>query len=176
MEDLMRKILIVIALSCGLFLALGQASWAESSSRIGAGMHYWMAIDDIDVDDVDEDGLALIISYQYRPAGLINLELDVEIQDKGYAGSVKDIISPQAYILVGSGVYAGAGVGINYSDGTFANDPFFALRVGIDMEVLPTIFLDINANYRFEKWDSDKIEDDIDTDTVTLGAILRIEF
>ncbi|MGB5983966.1 MAG: hypothetical protein WBG37_01580 [Desulfobacterales bacterium] len=100
----------------------------------------------------------------------------MEIFDKGYAGADESVWSPQAYFLIGKGLYGGVGVGINYSDGDFANDPFYALRAGIDLEILPSIFLDINANYRFEKWDFDRIEEDIATDTLTLGAILRYEF
>ena len=48
--------------------------------------------------------------------------------------------------------------------------------IGLDIELLPLIHLDINANYRFEDWDTGKIEEDIDTDTVTLGLVGRIEF
>lgn len=172
----MNKILVIIALFCGLFFTLAQASWAESSHRIGAGAHYWIAVDDIDADNIDEDGLAIIASYQYLLSEYLKFEADAEYLEEGYAGSDEYVLSPQAYILIGKGLYAGAGIGINYSDGEFAHDPFYALRAGIDLEILPSLYLDINANYRFEKWDFDEIEDDIDADTLTVGAILRIQF
>jgi hypothetical protein len=60
------------------------------------------------------------------------------------------------------------------SDGDFADDPFYALRAGLNLELLPSVFVDISANYRFN--DSAQFEGDdtdIDTDTVFLGAALR---
>ena len=148
-----------------------QASWAESSHRFGVGAHYWVAVDDIDAEDIDEDGIAYIASYQYLLTGYLKVEIDAEYMDEGYAGPDEYILSPQAFILIGKGLYAGAGIGINYSDGEFADDPFYALRAGVDLEILPAIYLDINANYRFEDWDVEAIEEDIDTDTITVGAI-----
>ena len=151
-------------------------AWAENAHRVGGGLRYWVALDDIDVEDVDEDGLSFILSYQYVMAEYFKLEADLEFLDEGYAGADEAVWSPQAYFLIGKGLYGGVGVGINYSDGDWADDPFFAFRAGVDLEVLPSIFLDINANYRFEKWNFDRIEEDIDTDTITVGAILRYQF
>lgn len=172
----MWKKMFIIAMTCGLILALSMTSWAEGSHRIGGGLHYWIALDDIDEDDVDENGLGIILSYQYRMAQFFTIEADLEFLDEGYAGSTETVFSPQAYFLVGLGLYGGVGVGINYSDGDLADKPFFALRAGFDVEVLPSIFLDLHVNYRFEQWDFDEIKGDIDTDTITLGAIVRFEF
>ena len=52
----------------------------------------------------------------------------------------------------------------------------FLLRAGVDLEILPSIFLDLNANYRFETWDFERAAEEIDTDVVTAGAIVRLEF
>ncbi len=152
------------------------AALAETEHRIGGGVHYWIALDDIDVDDIDENGLAFIGSYQYRPNHFFTIEADLELLEEGYAGSDEMVIMPQAYLLLGRGIYGGVGVGTFYTDGDFADDPFFALRAGLDFEILPSIFLDIHANYRFENWDSDEIKEDIDSDTITLGAIVRFSF
>jgi len=149
---------------------------ADSTHRIGGGVHYWVALDDIDVDNVDEDGYDMILSYQYVNSGFFKIEADLELHQEGYAGAEEEVWSPQAYFLIGKGLYGGAGIGINYSNGDFAKNPFYALRVGIDIEVLPSLFLDLNANYRFENWDFDRIKEDVDTDTVTVGAILRLQF
>jgi hypothetical protein len=46
--------------------------------------------------------------------------------------------------------------------------------VGFNLELASGVFLDINGNYQFTKWDTD-ITRDLDTDTVTLGAALRID-
>ncbi len=178
----MKKTFIIIVVTCGMILTIGNITWANENNqayknhRIGGGVHYWLSIDDIEEDDVDENGLAFILSYQYQMAGFFKLEGNLEFLDEGYAGSDELVLSPQLYFLIGRGLYGGVGIGINYSAGEFADDPFFALRAGVDFEILPSIFLDIHANYRFEKWDFEKIEEDIDTDTITLGAIVRFEF
>ncbi|MGB5983967.1 MAG: hypothetical protein WBG37_01585 [Desulfobacterales bacterium] len=56
-----RKVKIIYLLViCGLILT--GTAWADSAHRLGAGLHYWTALDDIDLDEVDEDGFGLIIS------------------------------------------------------------------------------------------------------------------
>ena len=172
----MKKTSVVIAVLCAIVIAFGNIAWAKDKHRIGVGVHYWTALESIGDDDVDEDDIAFMVSYQYLITSYLKIEADLEFRDKGYAGSDQYVFSPQAFWLVGKGLYAGAGIGINYSDSEFADEPFYALRVGIDLKILPSIFLDINANYRFEKWDFDEVEDDINTDTITLGAILRFQF
>jgi len=77
----------------------------------------------------------------------------------------------------GSAIYAAAGIGIIHQDGDFADDPFFAFKAGLDLEVLPSLYLDISACYRFNsKYDFDDAMDEIDTDTVFLGAAVRLGF
>jgi hypothetical protein len=166
--------LLVILMINGLILC--GSAWADSAHRLGGGMRYWVALDDIDIDDVDEDGFSFILSYQYIISGYFKFEGDLEFLGSGYAGSNETVWSPQAYFLIGKGLYGGVGIGLNYSDGEWAGSPFFALRAGIDIEVLPAVFLDLNANYRFEEWDFDRIEEKIDTDTITVGALMRYEF
>lgn len=172
----MKKVFIIVAIVSGMIFTFGNITWASDDHRIGGGIHYWVAIEGIDENNVDEDGIAFILSYQYRMAEFFKLEGNLEFLGEGYAGSDDFVLSPQLYFLIGKGLYGGVGIGINYSDGDFADQPYFALRAGVDFEILPSIFLDINANYRFEKWDFDEIQEDIDTDTGTLGAIVRFEF
>jgi hypothetical protein len=143
--------------------------------RIGLGGHYWKTVDDIDISHIDEDGIALVVSYQYKPS-LLGLQLDVEIADEQLTGLDETVYSPQVFLIAGGLVYGGLGIGVRYADGEFSDEPFYALKAGLDFELLPRIHLDINANYRFENWDTDEVEEDIDTDTVTLGLIGRIEF
>lgn len=87
----------------------------------------------------------------------------------------EDAIAPAAYLLLGGAIYAAAGAGIVHIDGEWADDPFFALKAGLDLEVLPAIFLDISASYRFSRGVplNDAI-DNIDTDKTFLGAMLRL--
>ena len=169
-----RLKLWLVGCTLGLMLGVYQEAMA---ARVGFGANYWQTVDNIDVDEFDEDGLSYIASLQFNLADYSKIELAVEWYEAGFGGSTEDIYAPQAFFILGKGLYAGAGVGGYYTDGDFANDPFFAFRAGFDVEVLPSLFLDINANYRFENWDDLSDEgSEIDSDTVTLGAAVRLEF
>jgi hypothetical protein len=172
-EQRMKKTMMVMVVLMGMWGFIAPASAGDH--RIGLGGHYWKTIDDIDISDIDDDGIAMVVSYQYKPT-LIGLQLDLEIADEQLTGQDETVYSPQVFLIVGGLVYAGLGVGTHYADGEFADDAFYALKAGLDFELLPRIHLDINANYRFENWDRDEVEGDIDTDTVTLGLVGRIEF
>lgn len=164
------------ALVLALSLLAATSATAEIKHRFGVGAHYWTAVDDIDVDNVKEDGFAYLVSYQLRPASLIKFGIDVEMLPKEFGGSDKNVYAPQAYMILGSTIYAGLGVGTYYTDGDFSKDAFFNIRAGLDLCLLPFIYLDINANYRFENWDDIKVLDEkISSDTITLGAAVRIE-
>jgi hypothetical protein len=176
----MKRITAVAVTVCAIFFAASTASNAESNHRLGVGVNYWTAVEDIDIQnvDVDENGLSWLLTYQYNAGSILKLEADVELFKKGFAGSTENVYAPQAFILLGSSIYGGLGIGTYYSDGEWADSPFFALRAGLDLELLPMLRLDINANYRFNKWKNlvDVITEDISTDTVTLGAALRLQF
>ena len=140
--------------------------------RIGLGVHHWQTVDDLadeGFEGLDDSGTSGIFSYQYMPEGIFTLELDLEYFADGFGGSTEAAFSPQAFLLVGHGFYAGAGVGTIYSDGE-SSDPFYAARVGLDFTLIPRLSVDVNANYRFDDW---SLIDEVDTDTVTLGALLR---
>ena len=153
-----------------LFLLLAYpAANASAEHRLGGGVNYWVMLDDID-DGFDDKGLSYLVSYQYW-AGLLGVELDVELLPDRLDETA---VAPQAYLLVGKGIYGGAGIGIINSGGDFADKPFFALKAGVNLELLPSTFVDISANYRFS--DKEDLNDDnknIDTDTVFLGAAFR---
>jgi hypothetical protein len=173
----MKQGIIVIVLLFGLGSFFSPAYGGDH--RLGLGGHYWKSVDDIDVssftDDIKEDGFAMVVSYQYKPT-LFGFQFDVEIADEQLTGLSKTVYSPQAFLIVGGLVYGGVGIGTHYTDGEFTDEPFYALKAGLDFELLPHLHLDINANYRFDNWDIDKVKADVDTDTVTLGIIGRIEF
>lgn len=168
---IMRKILLA-ALLLG-FITMTASGALAGDHRIGGGANYWVSIDDIEVGDdkLDDDGIAFFGSYQYWPS-LLGLELDLEFLPDRFGESA---VSPQAYLLVGKGIYAGVGIGTTYTDGDFAEEPFYALKAGFNIELLPGIFADIYGNYRFnDKADFDNDDSDIDTDTVFLGMAVRI--
>jgi len=67
--------------------------------------------------------------------------------------------------------------GTYYFDGDFADSPFYLIRAGLDLQLAPRIYLDINGNYRFEELEgSGRGVEEIDTDVVTLGAAVRLAF
>lgn len=170
------RTLTTLTLVLTLSLLAATSATAEIKHRFGVGAHYWTALDDIDVDDVKEDGFAYLVTYQLRPASLIKFGLDVEMLPEEFGGAEENVYAPQAYIILGNTIYAGLGIGTYFTDGEFADDPFFNVRAGLDLRLLPFIYLDINANYRFEEWDSIKnLDEDISSDTITLGAAVRIE-
>lgn len=166
------------ALLLAFALATSLAAPAQAvEHRIGGGVHYWRTLDEIgdDFGDIDEDGLSALVSYQLAPSGLLKFQVDAEYFEKGFGGAEDDAISPQVYVLLGGTVYAGVGAGIIYSDNfdDGESDPFYAARLGLDMTLLPRLHLDINANYRTTDWDE---LEEADTDTITLGAVVRFAF
>ena len=161
-----------------LVACLASLSWtptAMAEVRIGGGIHYWTALGDIEVDDVDinESGTSFLASLQWVPDGLFKFEGNVEYFTEGFGGGDAGAIAPQAFVLLGSGLYGGLGVGITYNDELEDefSDPFYTARVGLDIEILPSIHLDINANYIFNAFSD---IDGADEDSITLGAIGRL--
>jgi hypothetical protein len=175
-EEIMhRRSLAVLAISGFAILVL--AATAFGGGRIGAGVHYWKTLDDIDLGDIDESGVSWVITYQYGAPSLLKFQADLEIFPKKFAGFQENALAPEALIILGKSIYAGAGIGTYYSDGEFADSPFYLLRAGLDLEIVPMLFLDVNANYRFEHWNNiGQTLEDIDTDVITLGAALRLAF
>lgn len=169
----MRRWLGLVVVFASLLHVLAASA---GSHQIGGGVHYWQAVENIDTDDIDKNGLSYLASYRYNPATLFALQLEFEVFPKGFMGLRDDVYSPQGMIVLGSVLYAGLGVGTYYYDGDFADDPFYILRAGVDLEVLPRVHVDVNGNYQFTDFASLKdIEDNVDTDTITLGAAIRIE-
>jgi hypothetical protein len=162
-----------IWMTIAAMVLLGGAAWAEGTShRIGVGATYWTALDDLDAD-IDEDGLSYLVSYQYRRT-LVGFQVDAELLPDRFG---EDAFAPAAYVVLGRAIYGAAGVGIVNVDGDWADDPFFALKVGLDLEVIPHFYLDISASYRFDaETPLDDALDDVDTDTVYLGAAVRFGF
>jgi hypothetical protein len=162
-----------MAAVAGVLVATAAPTDARAELRIGAGVNYWVMLDDIEVDDIDESGFSYLATLQLR-GDLLGLGVDVELMPDRFG---EDVYSGQAYLIVGKGIYGAAGIGIDSVDGEFADDPFFSLRLGLDLELLTGLHLDISANYRFnEKTNLDDLPDTIDTDTIFLGAALRLAF
>lgn len=142
--------------------------------RLGLGVHYWRTIEELADDPrIDEDGMAGVLSYQLAPVGIFKLQIDVEYFPQGFLGSAEEAWSPQGYLVLGRRWYIAAGAGWIYSESIEGelSDIFYAARLGADFLILPRTRLDINANYRAPSWEE---LDEADTDTITLGAVLRV--
>ncbi len=171
---------IVRAAAALSLILLFPVAASAGSHRIGFGYHYWTTLDDVDLtnlSEVDDNGAAAVVSYQYLPGGFARFELDLEYYDKGFGGSSDKAYSPQAFILLGRLFYVGFGVGITNSDslpdGDSWSEPWYAGRMGVELLLLPRIHLDINANYRANAF---KLPQQVESDAMTLGASLRIAF
>jgi len=164
---------LILSVCLSLF-ALAVDVRAENNNRLGAGVHYWTSVKDIDVHDVDKHGFSWIASYQYWPS-LIGLEADVEWFESGYAGATRDVYEPQAYLLVGRTIYGAVGIGGYFTSSERGKHPFYAFRAGLNLELIPSLYADINANYCFQDW-SELNSSDINSDTITLGAVVRLAF
>jgi len=145
-------------------------------NTLGAGIHYWRTVDELrddGVGDIDSKGTSGVLSYQHFPGGPLGWEIDLEYFDKGFSGSTDEAYAPQVYLVLGHHFYAAVGVGVTYSSGLekSPSDPFYAGRLGMSVLLLPSLSLDINANYRANTF---KGLGNAETDTVTLGALLRV--
>lgn len=170
----MKKLLLTVLTGVVVGWAVNVRADDDGAHRFGVGAHYWTAVKDIDIKDVDKDGLSWVATYQYKPSAL-GLGIDVEWKEKGFAGAAKDVYEPQAYLILGRNLYAAAGVGGYYTDGDFAKDPFYFFRAGFDASVLPSVHLDIHGIYRFEEWkEVHSSTTDPDSDTITIGVAVRI--
>lgn len=164
---------LIVLLMAGLLAGGAVVKAADNPHRLGVGATYWTALDTIDVNDVKDNGFSYLLSYQYRPT-LLGIELDAEMLPDLFG---KDAYAPAAYLILGKAIYAAAGVGIVNRDGKWADDPFYAIKAGLDLELLPSLYLDISATYRFDsKVDIGDAVDQIDTDTIYLGAAVRLGF
>lgn len=159
----------LILLACVVITGVGRAE-----SRLGIGAEYLHTIKNTDVHNFDRDSVAWIGSYQCRAAALLGFEADLEFYRTGLGGSQKEVWSPQAFLVVGKGLYAAAGIGGVCFDGEWGDNPVYIFRAGLDLELISGIHIDINANYRFQDWGNlNNSSTDIGTDTVSLGAALR---
>lgn len=155
-----------------LLLILSLVPFARAGLRLGGGIHYWRTIEDIEQEEkFDEDGVAWVVSLQLCPAPLWRIEADLEIFPDGFGNQPDTTYAPQAYLIVGNWLYAAAGIGINYADGDFAEDPFHVLRAGLDLPIIQDrLHLDLYGRYQFMEWD----DIDVDTDTVIFGVAARV--
>ncbi|MEI6971929.1 MAG: hypothetical protein WCL44_10475 [bacterium] len=179
-------------LVAALFLSLttiSQISLADPH-RIGIGIQYLGDTKSIDTD-FKPDGLSYLASYQFVSSDLFRLEADIEILPPGLTdGNI--VYIPQVYAILGDTLYAGLGVGMVYDSdeltgntsgntgiqagnqevAEFKDGQHYNIRIGLDVP-FSSIHIDINANYRFTKFDE---LSDFDGDRIQVGLLGRYEF
>jgi len=167
----------------GLFLLLFAGvlvSWAGAAQagggKIGGGIHYLRNLGDITDDgaiDLNQNSIALIGSYQ-RDMRMFKLEGDVEYVFD-YVGTGEAMWEPSAWGLIGLGtlpLYAGAGIGIGYTNDQWQTNPFYALRLGVDF-TLSNLNMDVYGSYRFQSdHDLEELTGE-DLDSITFAALVR---
>ena len=164
-----KRLTIVIA--AVLMVAPALVSNANAGGSFGGGIHYLHNLADIK-DDTSFDNNAFSILGSYMWSGpLLKFEGQAEYIFDMY-GSGKAGWAPQAYVLVGGMIYGGAGIGIYYTDGDWANDPFYNLRAGVNLG-LGGMNLDVYGTYQF--WSEGDLKDltGEDFNAVTFAAVLR---
>ena len=114
----MKYALTLLCLICTCLFIISKAQ-ADEKNRLGVGAHYWRTIDEIESDNFDRDGVSYIATYQRKLMALLKLEADLEFYPKNFGGSSDPAYAPQAYAVVGSGIYGALGIGINYIDDGF---------------------------------------------------------
>ncbi len=166
----MRKASVLLVLAV-VVSSLAAAPPAEAGARFGGGIHYLNTLGDIkDNSEFDENSIGIMGSLLFT-SQLLKLEAIAEyIPD--YAGLDEALILPQGYALLGDFIYGGVGIGTGYFDGEWMEDPFYALRAGVDF-YLGGLDLDVFATYRFMTWNElEGLEED-DANSITFGALIR---
>ena len=163
----------LIVLLMGSTLMTGTAN---AGGSLGGGIHYLRNLGDITdngINDLSQDSFSLIGSYQYN-ARMLKIEGDVEyIFD--YVGTGHPMWEPSAWGLVGLGalpLYAGAGIGIGYTDNEWQQNPFYALRAGVNIP-MAKFGLDVYATYRFQSDTDLKNLTGEDLDSLTFAGVVR---
>jgi hypothetical protein len=158
-----------------LISLIGTANIVSAENRIGGGLHYLRNLADIKNDpniEWNNNSFGIIGSFQ-NSGGLLKLEADAEYIFN-FAGSDEGMWIPSAWALLGQTIYGGAGIGIGYINGKWQNDPFYALRAGVDIP-LTAMNLDVYGTYQFQSDENLKDLTGEDLDSVTFAAVLRFK-
>ena len=169
------------ARSCGfsvliaVALCLSGFGTAHAEVWLGGGIHYLRTLGDITDDgtiDLNQNSFSLLASGM-NDLGLLKIEGQVEyIFD--YVGTGNEMWVPSAWLLAGSMVYGGGGIGIGHTDGEWQTNPFYALRAGVNVP-LGSMVLDGYATYLFQSDADLKNLTGEDLDSITFAALLRFK-
>jgi hypothetical protein len=177
----MKRRFVATMLVLGVILA-GATGADAMEFRAGGNLEYYLLTKNVDPKFVQENDLTWGVSVQILPWDMVGFEADLKFYDKyfgGYTGTDKEVLAPQALVLVGRRIYGGAGIGMLYRD-KWADKPFYILRAGFTLPMGEHLVLDLNANYQFMNFDpveySDKTLHTLDADIISAVAGLRLKF
>ncbi len=170
-----------------LLIGSGAASAQDYRHSIGFGAHYFYALGEIEEDwEFEDAGLGYNVSYRFSPQGPLAFEFMAQAYPAGFYLAEK-AYAPKLFVLLGRPFYIGLGfLFYHYTwneDGKriFDNssewsDLSYQARAGLIFPIFGrNLKLDINANYHFNTWDWDEVED-FDEDSLEFGAGLRLYF
>lgn len=169
--EMKRVLVVLLVVVIGLATA-GASSPSLAGVGVGGGIHYLRNLGDISDNGIDLDKNSIgILGSLMAQAAFLKLEAQAEYIGN-YAGTDEAMWIPQGWALIGSALYAGAGIGIANFDGEWQNDPFYGLRAGVNIP-LGAVGLDTYATYLF--WNDDAFKDVTgeDLDSITFAAVLR---
>ena len=159
-----------------VFIVSGTLMVSSADSRLGLGVHYWRTVKSVPDGEISRDGMSWYVTYQRRFMPLLKWQADLEILPREFAGSDKEVFAPQLYAVVGGWIYGAIGAGILYSDGRFADSPFYNARAGLDLKLLPRTRFDLHVNYQFSEWSGiNRADRDFDSDVIAVGLAVRME-
>ncbi len=160
-----------------VWMLAGAFTESTADSRFGMGAHYWRTMDSVGDRDIERDGMSWFVTYQRRVMPLLKWQADLEILPRDFAGSRSEVFAPQFFAVVGGWVYGAVGAGILYSDGRFSDRPFYNVRAGLDLKLLPRTRFDLHVNYQLSEWGSiNRADRDYDSDVLFAGGAVRMEF
>ncbi|MBW7908062.1 MAG: hypothetical protein H3C50_03965 [Kiritimatiellae bacterium] len=167
----MKKTALAVCLLMGLALTSVRAE-----STLGLGLRGFRAVDSLP-HQFQRSGLGGYVNWRSQWTDLVSGQLELALYEDGFAGTTEEALAPQAFLLLGRGLYAGAGVGVLFADGDFADSPFLTLRAGYQVALAEWISLDLNVSYEFGEWKGVNVFDpSVESDTVAIGAGVRILF
>lgn len=171
---MIRKAVLTAVLLAGILVTGGLVDSARCAHQLGGGIHYLRTMGDIkDVPEWDSNAIGFLVSYRYKMP-LIKIEGDLE-WIPSYGGSDNTMFQPQAWLIVGGFIYGAGGIGGSYIDGGWLDNPFYGLRLGVDLTLLGLNF-DGFASYLFQSAEVFEDFDETDLDEITFGVIVRYEF
>lgn len=167
----MKKVALIVCMVAGFALAS-----AHAESTLGLGLRTFRTVDSLP-GQFHRSGIGGYANWRSQWTDLVSGQFELALYEDGFAGTTEEALAPQAFLLLGRDLYAGAGVGILFADGDFADSPFLTLRAGYQIALANWISLDLNVSYEFGEWKGvNKFDESVESDTVVLGGGVRILF